>query len=108
MLVLSRKCDQAVIIGGAENLANTLKVTVIEIHGGSVRLGFEADKGVPVHREEVWQRIRDNARSEPPMPRLASPAERSGRREDDGEGSQHRTGALAGCVAVPQVAFSPA
>jgi carbon storage regulator CsrA len=35
-----------------------LKVTVLQINDRKVRLGFEADKGVPVHRWEVWQRIR--------------------------------------------------
>jgi carbon storage regulator CsrA len=34
-----------------------LKVTVLEIIGGRVRLGFEVDKDVPVHRWEVWERI---------------------------------------------------
>jgi len=34
-----------------------LKVTVLEIKGGKVRLGFEADADLPVHRAEVWERI---------------------------------------------------
>jgi carbon storage regulator CsrA len=37
-----------------------LKVTVLEIKNGSVRLGFEADASVPVHRAEVWERIRES------------------------------------------------
>jgi carbon storage regulator CsrA len=36
----------------------TLKVTVLEIRDGKVRLGFEGDKEIPVHRLEVWERIR--------------------------------------------------
>jgi sRNA-binding carbon storage regulator CsrA len=34
-----------------------LKVIVVEIKGGTVRLGFEVDAAVPVHRSEVWARI---------------------------------------------------
>jgi len=36
-------------------------VTVLEIRGGKVRLGFEVDADVPVHRLEVWDRIQLNA-----------------------------------------------
>jgi carbon storage regulator len=58
MLVLTRKCQEAVIVGGSVGFEHLLKVTVLEIVGGKVRLGFEIDKNVPVHRSEVWQRIR--------------------------------------------------
>jgi carbon storage regulator CsrA len=37
-----------------------LKVTVLEIKGSKVRLGFEADADVPVHRSEVWEQINGN------------------------------------------------
>jgi carbon storage regulator CsrA len=53
MLVLTRKSQEAVIVGGAAGFERTLKVTVLAIHGGKVRLGFEVDRGVPVHRWEV-------------------------------------------------------
>jgi carbon storage regulator CsrA len=58
MLVLTRKSQEAVIVGGAVGFERMLKVTVLEIAGGKVRLGFEVDKEVPVHRWEVWERIR--------------------------------------------------
>jgi carbon storage regulator len=57
MLVLSRKNREAVVVGGATGFERILKVTVLEINGGHVRLGFEIDKEVPVHRWEVWERI---------------------------------------------------
>ena len=57
MLVLSRKSQESVVVGGANGFEYLLKVTVIEIDCGKVKLGFEADKGVPVHRWEVWQRL---------------------------------------------------
>ena len=57
MLVLSRKNDEAVVIGGSVSFERMVKVTVVGIKGGQVRLGFEADADVPVHRLEVWERI---------------------------------------------------
>ena len=57
MLVLSRKTQESVVVGGSDRFERMLKVTVLEIKGGKVRLGFEADADVPVHRAEVWERI---------------------------------------------------
>jgi carbon storage regulator len=60
MLVLSRKAEESVVVGGADGFHRLLKVTVLEIKGGRVRLGFEVDAEVPVHRSEVWERIHGN------------------------------------------------
>jgi carbon storage regulator len=57
MLVLSRKTQESVVVGGSDRFERMLKVTVLEIKGEKVRLGFEADADVPVHRSEVWERI---------------------------------------------------
>lgn len=51
MLVLSRKRNEAIVIN------NEIVVTVIEIRGDKVRLGVEAPKDVPVHRQEVFEAI---------------------------------------------------
>ena len=51
MLVLSRHKGESVIIDGG------ISVTVVEIRGDKVRLGFEAPKHVNVHRREVWVAI---------------------------------------------------
>jgi carbon storage regulator len=59
MLVLSRKIQESVVVGGADGFEHLLKVTVLEIEGGKVRLGFEVDKQVPVHRSEVWERLKN-------------------------------------------------
>lgn len=48
MLVLSRKVNEAVVIG------DDVSVTVVEIRGDKVRLGFDAPNDVTVHRQEVW------------------------------------------------------
>jgi len=60
MLVLSRKSQEAVVVGGSVGFERMLKVTVLDIGNGRVRLGFEVDAEVPVHRLEVWERIRAN------------------------------------------------
>ena len=57
MLVLSRKTDESVVVGEDDGLNRLLKVTVLEIRNGIVRLGFEANDDVPIHRSEVWERI---------------------------------------------------
>lgn len=57
MLVLTRKNRESVIIGRSEDLEVVLEITILEIEGGRVRLGFEADSRMPIHRREVWDRI---------------------------------------------------
>lgn len=60
MLVLSRRNGETVVVGGGGGLGRVLKVTVLQIASGRVKLGFEVDGDIPVHREEVWQRLRAN------------------------------------------------
>ncbi len=60
MLVLSRKPLEAVVVGGADGFERLLKVTVLEIKHGSVRLGFEAADDVPVQRWEIWERLQSD------------------------------------------------
>jgi len=57
MLVLTRKNRESVVIGRPEDLEVMLEITILEIEGGRVRLGFEADTKMPIHRREVWDRI---------------------------------------------------
>jgi carbon storage regulator len=59
MLVLTRKLKQSVAVGIENGIDSPVKVTVLGISGGSVRLGFEVDATIPIHRWEVWERIRD-------------------------------------------------
>jgi len=58
MLVLSRKPEESVVIGEPYSFERLIKVTVLDIRGGKVQLGFEADTDFPVHRWEVWERGR--------------------------------------------------
>jgi carbon storage regulator CsrA len=50
--------QESVVVAAASGCEQMVKVTVLEIRGGRVRLGFEATAEVPVHRAEVWERIR--------------------------------------------------
>ena len=52
MLVLTRKVDERIMVG------DDVRITVLEIRGGKVKLGFECDGAVSVHRLEVYDRIR--------------------------------------------------
>ncbi|MGH7229814.1 MAG: carbon storage regulator CsrA [Nitrospiraceae bacterium] len=53
MLVLTRKIGEGITIGPH------IRVVVVEIQGGQVRLGIEAPLDVSVHRDEVYARIVD-------------------------------------------------
>ena len=54
MLVLTRKLGERVVIG------NDVVVTVVEIRGERVKLGFEGPPEVPIHREEIHRKIEDS------------------------------------------------
>ena len=55
MLVLSRKKNESIMID------DRIKIVVVEIRGDKVRLGVEAPKEVPVHRQEVYDAIKRSA-----------------------------------------------
>jgi carbon storage regulator CsrA len=57
MLVLSRKKEEAVVVTAPGGCEPILKVTVLESRTGGVRLGFEAQTDVLIHRWEVWEKI---------------------------------------------------
>ena len=61
MLVLSRQRDEAIMIG------DDIVITIVDIRGDKVRLGIDAPKAIPVHRQEVYEAIeRENQRSNNP------------------------------------------
>ncbi|MGD9126887.1 MAG: carbon storage regulator [Planctomycetia bacterium] len=62
MLVLSRKNQESVVIGGTDGFHRLLKVTVLAIQGSNVKLGFEVDPDIPVHRLEIWEQINAESR----------------------------------------------
>lgn len=58
MLILTRKCREMLVVSGADCCSILVKVVVLEIKKGKVRLGIEAAADVPVDRFEVWERLR--------------------------------------------------
>ena len=65
MLVLTRKSQEVIVVGGADGGDPMVKITVLDIGNGKVRLGIEAAIDVPVHRLEVWERMRANVKLGP-------------------------------------------
>jgi carbon storage regulator len=51
MLVLSRRMGETLVI------ADNIRLTVLGVSGGQVRLGIEAPREISVHREEIYQKI---------------------------------------------------
>jgi len=56
MLVLTRKLGENIRIG------DSVKITVLEVRSGQVKLGIEAPPEVKVHREEIYARIQEENR----------------------------------------------
>jgi len=59
MLILTRRIGESLMIGGDnEAIKGLVTVTVLGVKGNQVRIGVQADKEVPVHREEIFNRIK--------------------------------------------------
>ena len=68
MLILTRRIGETLTIG------DNVQVTVLGVKGNQVRLGVNAPKEIPVHREEIYQRIQKEkeANAGQPLPRSDS------------------------------------
>jgi carbon storage regulator len=58
MLILTRRIGEAVRIG------SNVRIQILSQHGNQVRIGIHAPKTVPVHREEVFERIQQERTTE--------------------------------------------
>jgi carbon storage regulator len=67
MLILSRRPGESVMIGDG------VTVTVLGVKGNQVRLGFKAPQDVPVHREEIYLRIKADRCANETIGDLAQP-----------------------------------
>ena len=58
MLVLSRKVGQRILIG------DKIAVTVVRVAQGTVRIGVEAPRDMPIVREEIQKTLGDEHHAE--------------------------------------------
>ncbi len=58
MLILTRR------VGETLNIGDDVKVTVLGVAGGQVRIGIDAPKDTAVHREEIYHRIQREKQDE--------------------------------------------
>jgi carbon storage regulator len=73
LLVLSRKLNQAIMIG------DDVRIVVVSVDRDTVKLGIEAPRTIPVHRSEVYEEIQRTNRAaagEPPAKPAAPGAEK--------------------------------
>lgn len=52
MLILTRR------VGETVNIGDDIQVTVLGIRSNQMRIGISASKNTPVHREEIYERIK--------------------------------------------------
>jgi len=65
MLILTRRVGEALKIG------DNIDITILSIKGNQVRIGINAPKDVPVHREEIYSRIREDSQQPEASPQQA-------------------------------------
>jgi len=59
MLILTRRLNESLMVG------DDVKVTVLGIKGNQVRVGISAPRHVPVHRQEIYEKIKNEALPDP-------------------------------------------
>jgi len=52
MLRITRRAGERVMLG------DDVIIEVIEVRGGTVRLGIDAPRSLPVYREELWLEVK--------------------------------------------------
>lgn len=53
MLVFTRKLDESLVIN------NNIIIKIIEIEENRIKIGIEAPRDIPVHRTEVFNKIKN-------------------------------------------------
>jgi carbon storage regulator len=60
MLVLTRKKAESIVVFRSDGQDSGIRIVVLEISKGIVKLGIEAPPDVSIHRMEVWDRIKES------------------------------------------------
>lgn len=58
MLLLTRRISETIMIG------DDINITILGVNGHQVKIGIDAPKDVPVHREEIYHRIQQQKKME--------------------------------------------
>lgn len=66
-LILTRRLGQALTIGDPNDPENTVIVTVVEIRGDYIRLGFQAPPDVVIDRKEIWEQKQTEKKTISPL-----------------------------------------
>ena len=56
MLILSRKASVYNSDNNVINIGDDIIVKILSVEGGQVKIGIDAPKHVPVHREEIFKK----------------------------------------------------
>ena len=62
MLILTRKIGESIMIG------DSVEVKILGLRAGQIKIGIQAPKNVAVHREEIYNRIREEEEKEGTRP----------------------------------------
>lgn len=57
MLILTRRVGETMMIG------DDITVTILGVKGKQVRIGVDAPRDVPIHREEIYRQINQGSDS---------------------------------------------
>ena len=58
MLILTRRMNETLMVG------DDVSVTVLAINGNQVRIGVKAPRHIPVHRKEIYDKIKEQESSD--------------------------------------------
>ena len=56
MLILTRRPGESIHVG------DTMKITVLSVKGKQIKIGLEVPEDVPVYREELYVKVKDQNR----------------------------------------------